>query len=129
MYSGVIEGEGLLLLWQLADIVACFSWSFLVTAVLLLIIDRTPGLSLTLGSEDELTGIDAIEMGEATFDYLKLINSPKPKMKEIGTSPASQPAWGIAKGSEILAKGADLLTKTSQKTSKEPSDSSLNKQI
>eukprot|EP00835_Amoeboradix_gromovi_P003179 NODE_200_length_15202_cov_0.356618.p12 type:complete len:108 gc:universal NODE_200_length_15202_cov_0.356618:8675-8352(-) len=107
----------MLFAWQLVDCLVCFAWSFTVTGLILLALNKIPGLALTIDDDDEINGIDAVEMGESTFDYLKLINMPKPRMKEIGTSPASQPSWGL--------KAVESSIKNSRKASKEGSEEDL----
>ena len=68
LYTGVIEGDGRLLAWQVVDCLSCFSWSFFVTSFILIILNRIPGLSLRLDAEGEELGVDISEIGEVTFD-------------------------------------------------------------
>eukprot|EP00834_Sanchytrium_tribonematis_P002339 NODE_70_length_24940_cov_0.663138.p22 type:complete len:126 gc:universal NODE_70_length_24940_cov_0.663138:1076-1453(+) len=84
IYSGAIEGE-MLIVWQFISCLVTFAWSFVITVILLYGINLIPGLSLTIKNFDAEKGLDEQEMGEATYDYLKLINKPKPTTRDIGT--------------------------------------------
>eukprot|EP00835_Amoeboradix_gromovi_P003121 NODE_195_length_15388_cov_0.563926.p6 type:complete len:137 gc:universal NODE_195_length_15388_cov_0.563926:11139-11549(+) len=83
LYSGVIEGEGLLLAWQIVDCLASFSWSFGVTSVILLLLNRIPGLSLRLDEDNEELGIDMSEMGEVAFDYIHELNATRKEKSDL----------------------------------------------
>jgi Amt family ammonium transporter len=55
-----------------ADSVAGFSYSFVVTCVILFLLNLIPGLSLRVSPEDEDTGIDDGQLGEFAYDYVEL---------------------------------------------------------
>ena len=82
LYTGVIEGDGRLLAWQIVDCLASFSWSFCVTGLIVLLLDRIPGLSLRLDASEEELGIDISEMGEVAFDYVHTFDEKKKKEKK-----------------------------------------------
>jgi len=54
---------------QLAGCVAILGYSFTVTAVLLLAMNRIPGLKLRVPEEAEHSGLDDFEIGEAIMEY------------------------------------------------------------
>ena len=95
-FTGLIEG-GDVLKWQIAASIACFLWSFVMTCIILAIINRIPGLSLKLEAADLIAGIDAAEMGETTYDYVKALNAPKVQTREFGTWTGQRPGWGLKK--------------------------------
>ncbi|CAJ0747531.1 21736_t:CDS:2, partial [Entrophospora sp. SA101] len=72
--------------YQLADSVTGLSYSFIVTFVLLLIMDKIPGLSLRVDPETEAKGLDEGEMGELAYyhvDRLVAINTRTGETKSI----------------------------------------------
>lgn len=54
---------------QLADTVAITSYAFVVTMLILIVLDYIPGLSLRVSPEAELIGVDEAEVGELLADY------------------------------------------------------------
>ncbi|KAH6655214.1 ammonium transporter AmtB-like domain-containing protein [Truncatella angustata] len=58
--------------YQLADSVAGFSYSFVMTCVILFIMNFIPGLSLRVSPEQEDIGLDDGQMGEFAYDYVEL---------------------------------------------------------
>lgn len=55
--------------YQLAGSVSIAAWSFTVTAIILLIMDRIPFLRLRLHEDEELMGVDLAEIGEYAYYY------------------------------------------------------------
>lgn len=53
--------------YQLAGSVSIGAWSFTVTAIILLIMDRIPFLRLRLHEDEELLGVDLAEIGEYAY--------------------------------------------------------------
>ncbi|KAK6463856.1 ammonia permease [Scheffersomyces coipomensis] len=53
--------------YQLAEICAIGSWSFIVTAILLLAMDRVPFLRLRLHEDEEMLGTDLAQIGEFAY--------------------------------------------------------------
>lgn len=51
---------------------AGFGWSCVVTLLILLIMNRIPGLSLRTSTEGEAEGIDFDQFNEYTHDYIEL---------------------------------------------------------
>ncbi|KAI1658891.1 ammonium transporter [Daldinia decipiens] len=58
--------------YQIADCVAGFSYSFVLTCVILFILNLIPGLSLRVSAENEEVGIDDDQLGEFAYDYVEL---------------------------------------------------------
>ncbi|KAJ9201292.1 hypothetical protein DTO166G4_6023 [Paecilomyces variotii] len=58
--------------YQLADSVSGFAYSFVLSCVILLILNFIPGLSLRASEEDEIMGIDDAEIGEFAYDYVEI---------------------------------------------------------
>lgn len=58
--------------YQLADSVAGFSYSFVMTCVILFLMNLVPGLSLRASGEDEEAGIDDAQLGEFAYDYVEI---------------------------------------------------------
>jgi len=72
--------------YQLADSVTGLSYSFIVTLVLLLIMDKIPGLSLRVDHETETKGLDEGEIGELAYyhvDRLVSVNTRTGETKSI----------------------------------------------
>ncbi|KAI1631795.1 ammonium transporter AmtB-like domain-containing protein [Biscogniauxia mediterranea] len=58
--------------YQIADSVAGFSYSFVLTCVILFLLNLIPGLSLRLPVEEEAIGVDDGQLGEFAYDYVEL---------------------------------------------------------
>ena len=57
---------------QVAYIVACTLYAFVVSALLAIIIDKIPGLHLRASEEAELLGMDDDQLGEFAYDYVEV---------------------------------------------------------
>ena len=53
--------------YQLADSCAGFGWSFVLTMILLFLIDHIPGCSFRCSEDDEIIGLDIAQVGEEAF--------------------------------------------------------------
>ncbi|ODV89645.1 hypothetical protein CANCADRAFT_28266 [Tortispora caseinolytica NRRL Y-17796] len=58
--------------WQLAEILAIFGWSIVVTSILYNLINYIPGLKFRVSEEDELAGLDYSQMGGETIGEISL---------------------------------------------------------
>lgn len=56
--------------YQAVDSVAGFAWAFIVTAVLLFIIDKFPGLHLRASPEEQEIGMDRTDLGVGLYEHL-----------------------------------------------------------
>ncbi|KAI1125856.1 ammonium transporter [Nemania abortiva] len=70
--GGWINHNYIQLAYQIADSVAGFSYSFVLTCVILFLMNLIPGLSLRVSPEDEETGVDDVQLGEFAYDYVEL---------------------------------------------------------
>ena len=57
---------------QLAGVCAAFGWSFVLSCLILFIMNLIPGLSLRVSAADEDVGIDDCQLGEFAYDYVEL---------------------------------------------------------
>lgn len=57
---------------QVAYIVACLAYSFVVSAILAKLVDLIPGLKLRATDEAELLGLDDDQHGEFAYDYVEV---------------------------------------------------------
>ncbi|KAJ6480481.1 ammonium transporter AmtB-like domain-containing protein [Mycena vitilis] len=67
--GGWINGHYIQLGYQLAGCAAILSYSFTVTAILLFVMDKVPGLRLRVSEEKERGGLDVHEIGEAIMEF------------------------------------------------------------
>ncbi|KAI1174411.1 ammonium transporter [Nemania sp. FL0916] len=70
--GGWLDHNYIQLAFQLADSVAGFSYSFVLTCVILFVLNLIPGLSLRVSPEEEDIGIDDGQLGEFAYDYVEL---------------------------------------------------------
>jgi len=57
---------------QIAYIVACTAYSFVMSALIAFAIDKIPGLKLRASEEAELLGMDDDQLGEFAYDYVEV---------------------------------------------------------
>jgi Amt family ammonium transporter len=70
--GGWIEHEWKQLYKQIAYIVACAAYSFVMSALLAFAINKIPGLHLRASDEAELLGMDDDQLGEFAYDYVEV---------------------------------------------------------
>ncbi|KAI1308766.1 ammonium transporter [Xylaria venustula] len=70
--GGWINHNYIQLAFQIADSVAGFSYSFVLTCIILFLMNLIPGLSLRVSPEEEDIGIDDGQLGEFAYDYVEL---------------------------------------------------------
>jgi Amt family ammonium transporter len=61
---------------QIAYIVACTAYAFVMSAIIAKLIDYVPGLHLRASSEAELLGMDDDQHGEFAYDYVEVCKHP-----------------------------------------------------
>ncbi|KAI8330631.1 ammonium transporter AmtB-like domain-containing protein [Chlamydoabsidia padenii] len=71
--GGWLDGNWMQVPIQLLGIVAVSGWSFVVTYLILLVINWVPFLKLRLDDEAEVLGTDWSEMGERAYAYLPFV--------------------------------------------------------
>lgn len=62
--GGWIQQHWIQLAWQAAAVFAGAAYSFVLTGLILLILNRIPGFKLRVTPQEEIFGIDDIEIGE-----------------------------------------------------------------
>jgi Amt family ammonium transporter len=70
--GGWVNRNFIQLAYQLADSVAGFSYSFVMTCLILFLMNLVPGLSLRVSAEEEEMGLDDGELGEFAYDYVEI---------------------------------------------------------
>ena len=65
--AGAAEGEGAQMVKQIIGIVTTFGYSLVVTFVLLIVLDKIPGLGLRISEREEDEGIDITAHGERAY--------------------------------------------------------------
>jgi Amt family ammonium transporter len=70
--GGWIDHHWVQLGYQLADSTAGFSYSFVMTTLILWVMHYIPGLSMRTNEDAEIVGIDDHQMGEFAYDYVGL---------------------------------------------------------
>jgi Amt family ammonium transporter len=68
--GGWLDGNWIQVPVQLAAIGSVSAWSFVVTYIILVVLNKIPSLKLRLADEDEIIGTDWAEMGERAYGYL-----------------------------------------------------------
>ncbi len=104
--GGWLDGHWVQLGWQLADSCSGFSYSFVMTTIILWVMHFIPGLSLRCDEEAEIVGIDDYDMGEFAYDYVGLEQDLGVKDIEGGlerervnaTSGGREPRHGVVDG-------------------------------
>lgn len=89
--GGWIDHHWLQLGYQVADSMAGFGYSFVVTTIILWAMHVVPGLRLRADEEDEILGIDDAQMGEYAYDYVGIDSELLPKHdyhQDVGPSGA-----------------------------------------
>ncbi|GAU94604.1 hypothetical protein RvY_06344 [Ramazzottius varieornatus] len=72
--GGWLEGNWIQIAYQLGSSAAIAAWSFVISFILLFVINKIPGLHLRVSDEDETIGGDYAEMGEV--GYMLVISEP-----------------------------------------------------
>jgi Amt family ammonium transporter len=70
--GGWIEHNWKQLYMQIAYIIACTVYAFVVSAIIAKAIDMIPGLKLRASEEAELLGMDDDQLGEFAYDYVEV---------------------------------------------------------
>lgn len=75
--------------YQLADSVTGFSYSFVMTCIILFLMNLIPGLSLRVNAEDEELGLDDTQLGEFAYDYVEITRTVTDLVTGGVTAPGS----------------------------------------
>lgn len=71
-YGGGLSGNWKQVYIQIAYIVACSAYAFVMSAIIAYAINFTPGLKLRASEEAELLGMDDDQLGEFAYDYVEV---------------------------------------------------------
>lgn len=93
---------------QVAYVVACCAYSFVVSAILAYGINKIPGLHLRASEEAELLGMDDDQLGEFAYDYVEVRRDylawtpakDEPEQTESNVNPGDR--HGIAEHSTMI---------------------------
>lgn len=86
--------------YQFAGTCAAFAWSFVLTCLILFLLNLVPGLSLRASPEEEELGMDDVQLGEFAYDYVELTRHLSDTV-----SVSSGVLAGAANGSSVSEKG------------------------
>lgn len=92
--GGWLDGNFIQLPIQMAAIVTVSIWSFVVTYIILVVINKIPFLRLRLNDEAEMMGVDWSEMGERAYAYLPMTESGE-FITPNGNSTSADVAQGV----------------------------------
>jgi len=81
--GGWIDHHWIQLGYQLADCAAGFSYSLVMTTIILWVMHFIPGCRLRASEEAEIVGIDDAEMGEFAYDYVGIDADLGPKEPDM----------------------------------------------
>lgn len=87
--GGWINHNYIQLGYQLADTVAITAYAFVVTMIILIVLDYIPGMSLRVSEEGELVGVDDDQIGELGYDYAHVRKEVDYHHKYEASSPAA----------------------------------------
>jgi Amt family ammonium transporter len=73
--GGWLDGNWMQVPIQALDTVAGMAWSFVVTWILLFIIDHIPGLHIRASPEEEREGLDRAELGVSMYEHIEEFKS------------------------------------------------------
>jgi len=70
IHGGLLDGNPMQIVHQLIDTVAGLGWSFVVTFIILFVMNKIPGLSLRVDLESERAGLDQAELGFSCYEHV-----------------------------------------------------------
>jgi len=69
--GGWLDGNWMQIVHQLVDTAAGLTWSFIMTYIILFVMNKIPGLSLRVGADVERAGLDQAELGVSCYEYVE----------------------------------------------------------
>ncbi|KAF4121937.1 ammonium transporter, Amt family [Geosmithia morbida] len=93
---GWIEHHWVQVGYQFAGTVSCFAWSFVLTCIILFLLNLVPGLSLRATAEEEELGMDDVQLGEFAYDYVELT-------RHVSDSASSVNGHGVLSNGSAMA--------------------------
>ncbi|KAG0033585.1 hypothetical protein BGZ81_008024 [Podila clonocystis] len=92
--GGWLDGNWIQVAYQLADSAAGMSWSFTVTYLILVIMNKIPGLALRADPTLEHSGLDLAELGEMAYGHLEKTVDPAVEVGEANSGIQSVESLG-----------------------------------
>jgi len=92
--GGWLDGHWIQIAYQLADSTAGMTWSFGVTYLILVIMNKIPGLALRADPSLEQTGLDIAELGEMAYGHLEKAVDPTVEIGEANSGSQSVDSLG-----------------------------------
>jgi ammonium transporter, Amt family len=89
--GGWVNHHYIQLAYQLCNCVTGFAYAFLVTLLILLVMNYTPGLSLRVSEEEEMDGIDEVEIGHPAYNFEQEVHVVQPQIPMIPIVPRQRP--------------------------------------
>ena len=90
--------------YQFAGTVAAFAWTFVLTCLILFLLNLVPGLSLRATPEEEELGMDDCQLGEFAYDYVEITRHVS---DNLSTSNGVTP--GVAASTSSHDKAAEVV--------------------
>lgn len=84
--GGWLNGNWMQMVYQLLDTIAGLVWSFVITFVILWIMNKVPGLSLRVDIEVERNGLDEGELGFRCYEHVEDVRSVKGSTEQLGAA-------------------------------------------
>lgn len=92
--GGWLDGHWMQVPYQLLDTIAGLSWSFVVTFIILWVMNKIPGLSLRVDIEVERNGVDQGELGFSCYEHVEDVRSVKGSTEQISVQSIVQNGHG-----------------------------------
>ncbi|KAF9375103.1 hypothetical protein CPB97_011695 [Podila verticillata] len=92
--GGWLDGHWIQIAYQLADSTAGMTWSFGVTYLILIIMNKIPGLALRADPRFEHSGLDIAELGEMAYGHLDKTVDPTVEVGEANSGTQSVDSLG-----------------------------------
>ncbi|GAA5945587.1 hypothetical protein JCM3775_000532 [Rhodotorula graminis] len=70
--GGWLDGNYIVVGYQFAYICAVWGWTFVMSYILMTLINLIPGCKFRVDEEGEIIGVDDVEMGEWSYDFIQL---------------------------------------------------------
>lgn len=88
--GGWLNGNWMQMVHQLLDTLAGLTWSFLVTFMILWIMNKIPGLSLRVDIEVERNGLDQGELGFNCYEHVEDVRTVKGSTEQLSPETTTQ---------------------------------------
>jgi Amt family ammonium transporter len=86
--GGWVDGHWMQVPYQLCGSVVGATWSFVITFLLVFIMDKIPFIHLRLKDEDQEVGVDLAEMGEVAYTMTDVVKGAARRLSSVFTGPS-----------------------------------------